>query len=127
MIDLEDRQTYGWIGCPDPHFALRSGQRTLFVGWSVPLSRAVRREMKLWGTIGLRNESVSQGAEVVRDPVARMRRDPPQGHVAACSDATGICSQEAQANTTFEISGLLPERGRCHGTAAFRQQLPAQR
>jgi hypothetical protein len=56
MIDLEDRQTYGWIGCPDPHFALRSGLRTLFVRGlarhargeivgCVPLSRAVRREM----------------------------------------------------------------------------------
>jgi hypothetical protein len=85
----------------------------------VPLSSAVRREMKLWGTIGFRNESVSQGPEVVRELVARMRGDQPQGHVAACSDARKEpCSQEAQANTTFEISGLVPRYDRVQRAAA---------
>jgi hypothetical protein len=37
-------------------------------------------------------------------PVARMRGDLPQGHVGVCSDA--------QANTTFEFSGLVPRYGR---------------
>jgi hypothetical protein len=55
---------------------------------------------------------------VVRDPVARMRGDPPQGHVAAYSDARQEwCSQEAQANTTFEISGLVPRYGRVQRAA----------
>jgi hypothetical protein len=49
------------------------------------------------------------------DPVARIRGDPPQGHVGACSDAR----QEAQAkNTTFEISGLVPRYGRVQRAAA---------
>jgi hypothetical protein len=45
------------------------------------------------------------------EPVARMRGDRPQGHVGACSDA--------QANTTFEISGLVP-RYDCVQRAAAR-------
>jgi hypothetical protein len=44
------------------------------------------------------------------EPVARMRGDRPQGHVGACSDA--------QANTTFEISGLVPRYGRVQRAVA---------
>jgi len=52
------------------------------------------------------------------DPVARMRGDPPQGRVGACSDARQeSCSQGAQANTTFEISGLVPRYGRVQRAA----------
>jgi len=53
------------------------------------------------------------------DPTARIRGDPPQGHVGACPDADQeSCSQEAQANTTFEISGLVPLYGRVQRAAA---------
>jgi hypothetical protein len=53
------------------------------------------------------------------DPVARMRGDPPQGHVGACSDPRQESySQEAQANTTLEISGLVPLYGRVQRAAA---------
>lgn len=53
------------------------------------------------------------------DPVARMRGDPPQGHVGAFSDARQeSCSQETQANATFEISGLVPRYGRVQRAAA---------
>jgi hypothetical protein len=53
------------------------------------------------------------------DPIARMRGDPPQGHVGVCPDAgQESCSQEAQANTTFEISGLIPLYGRVQRAAA---------
>jgi hypothetical protein len=52
-------------------------------------------------------------------PVARMRGDPPQGHVGACSDARRESySQEAQANTTFEVGGLAPRYGRIRRAAA---------
>jgi hypothetical protein len=48
-----------------------------------------------------------------------MRGDPPQGHVAACSDTRKEpCSQAAQANTTFEISGLVPRYDRVQRAAA---------
>jgi hypothetical protein len=64
-------------------FAVRPGVRCSFRGLSrhargeivgcVPLSMAVRRGMKLWGTIGYRNESVSQGPGVVRPGSADTR------------------------------------------------------
>ena len=53
------------------------------------------------------------------DVIARMRGDPPQGHVGVCPDVgQESCSQEAQANTTFEVSGLIPLYGRVQRAAA---------
>jgi hypothetical protein len=48
-----------------------------FVPWSVPLPRGGVAGDEVVGTIGFRIESVFQGPEMVRGPVARMCGDPP--------------------------------------------------